>query len=256
MVVRRPYARARKAARQLLWECGVDELRRLDLMMVVGRLKIPIIYGPLDGPTAHIFRNGTRAVIRVSDSIVQIGRRHFTIGHELGHYVLGHRISNDNNAAPPNRTPHQEREADVFSTELLMPEEYVVPYAAMPASLATARAIGDLFQTSIVAAAGRYVELTQAPCALVYSEHGRVVWARHSRSFVGRIPPQIRIGPGTIASDFHANKVLDATAREAPASLWFGKAPIRTNQASLVEHAEVVPEPGWGGVLSLLTHAN
>jgi len=250
-VVRRPYARARKLARQLLWECGVDELRKLDLMMVVGRLQIPVIYGPLDGPTAHLVRNGRHAIMRVSDSIVQVGRRHFTIGHELGHYVIGHGIANENDRTKTEHTPHQEREADTFAAELLMPEQYVTPYASLPASLVAARAIADVFQASIVAAAGRYVELTPTACALVYSEHGRVVWSRQSRSFVGRILPQIRIGPGTVASDYHANKGLDTTAREAPGSRWFGK--MSTCYTSLVEHAEVVPEPGWGGVLSLLT---
>ena len=253
-VIRRPYARARKLARQLLWECGVDEPGKLDLMMVVGRLGIPIISAPLDGSTAQMLRHGNHAVIRVSDTIVQLGRRHFTIGHELGHYVLGHTIANDGDLAQPARTPHLEREADVFSAELNMPEDYVAPYAEEPASLATARSIADVFKASIVAAAGRYIELTPNACALAYSEHGRVVWARHSRSFAGRIPPQIRIGPGTIASDLAAantNGVADAV-RVVPASAWFaaGHAPAC---ASFVEHAQVVPEPGWGGVLSLLT---
>lgn len=250
MVVRRPHARARKCARELLWRCGVDEPGKLDLLMVVGRLGIPIIYAPLDGPTAQIFRHGTHAVMRVSSAIVQIGRRNFTIGHELGHYVLGHRIVNKNSPAPAPRTPHQEREADVFSTELNMPEEYVAPYGALPPTLATARRIGESFRSSIVAAAGRYVELTPSPCALVYSQHGRVVWAKHSRAFVGRIPAQLRIGEGAVASDFHAKRVLDTEAREVPASTWLGS--TSSGCTSLVEHAEVVPEPGWGGVLSLL----
>lgn len=92
---------------------------------------------------------------------------------------------------------------------------------------------------------------------LAFSKAGRVVWTKHSRSFPGRIPHQIRIGRGTIASDYHAANanVLDETKRVVPARAWF--APGNAPCASLVEYAElVVPEPGWGGVLSLLTYAS
>lgn len=256
VMVRRQYARARKLARQVLWECGIDDPSKIDPLKIVAHLNIVVIYGPLDGPTAHIFRNGDRAVMRVSNTIVQAGRRNFTIAHELGHYVLGHGIASGPELVPTDRTPYQEREADVFAAELLMPEELVAPHIAMPASLATVRSIGDTFRTSIVASARRYVELTDQSCALVFSKDGHVVWTKHSRSFPGRIPHQLRIGRGTIAADFHAANAntLDEKERVVLASAWFaaGNAPV----ASLVEHAELVPEPGWGGVLSLLSRAS
>lgn len=257
-MVRRHYARARRLARQLLWECGIVDPSKIDPEKIAAHLRIRVIYGPLDGPTAHTVRNGDRAVMRVSDAIVQQGRRNFTIAHELGHYVLGHGIASGPDLGPVDRTLYQEREADVFAAELLMPEDFVAPHIAMPASLATVRSIVDTFRTSIVAAARRYVELTDASCALVYSKNGHVVWSKQSRLFPGRIPLQMRIGRGTIASDFNAanTNVLEESERVVPTSAWFaaGNAPVGCS--SLVEHAEVVPEPGWGGVLSLLTHVS
>lgn len=257
-MARRKYARARRLARRLLWECGIVDPSKIDPERIAAHLKIRVIYGPLDGPTAHIFRNGDRAVMRVSDTIVQPGRRNFTIAHELGHFVLGHGIASGPELAPVNRTLFQEREADVFAAELLMPEEFVAPHVAMPASLATVRSIADTFRISIVAAARRYVELTDTSCALVFSKEGHVVWSKQSRSFPGRIPQQMRIGRGTIAADFHAanTNVLDNTERVVPTSAWFAAGSAPVGCASFVEHAELVPEPGWGGVLSFLTHAS
>lgn len=251
------FARARQLARRMLWECGIDEASKIDPLVLVGRLGIVVIYGSLDGATAQIFRYGDRAVMRVSNSIVQLGRRNFTIAHELGHFLLGHSIPSGTEQESIERTASQEREADVFAAELLMPEDLVAPHVALPASLATVRSIGDTFRTSIVASAMRYVELTPTSCALVYSKDGRVVWAKHSRSFPGRIPHQIRIGSGAIASDLctaNGNSPL-ADERVVPASAWFAAETAPDTCVSFVEHATVVPEPGWGGVLSLLAQA-
>lgn len=255
-VLRRPYERARQLAREVLWECGADEPSKIDPLTIVGRRQIAVIYGRLDGATAQILREGERAIMRVSDQIVQIGRRRFTIAHEVGHYLLGHRIPEEVDLS--TSTPfsaYQEREADVFATEFLMPEEWVVPLCiGTPASLATVHTIARTFRTSIVASAVRYVELAPLPCAVVYSEHGRVVWAKRSPTFPGRIPAQVKIGRDAVAAE-HQRGQLDTAPRLVPAAAWFGSE-LPPTVGSLVEHAEVVPEPGWGGVISLLGLAN
>jgi Zn-dependent peptidase ImmA (M78 family) len=254
-VLRRPFARARRLAREALWECGIDEPAKIDPMVLIGRRKILVVYGKLDGATAQILRNGESAIIRVSDQIVQLGRFRFTMSHEGGHFVCGHRIPDEADlATSPPFSKHQEREADVFATEFLMPEQWVAPFCTGTTPTLTAvHAIAETFRTSLVASAVRYVELTPYPCAVVYSEHGRVVWAKRSATFPSRIPPQLKIGPGAVAFDHHESKQLDTTARVVPASAWFGSMhPLTTVGVSFVEHAELVPEPGWGGVLSLL----
>jgi len=78
------------------------------------------------------------------------------------------------------------------------------------------------------------------------------MWAKRSRTFPGRIPAQLKIGSGAIAHDLHERTGVDGTARAVPANAWFGNHVPTSVGSSLVEHAEVVPEPGWGGVLSLL----
>lgn len=252
-VLRRPYARARKLAREVLWECGVDEPSKIDPFVILGRRKIRVIYGRLDGATAQILRNGDRAIIRVSDEIVQLGRLRFTIAHEVAHYLLGHRIPSEMDlGANPPFSAHQEREADVFATEFLMPEAWVVSYCAAAPTLASIQTIAGTFRMSNMASAVRYVELTSAPCAVVYSENGHVVWAKRSRTFPHRIPAQLRIGAGALAHDFHERRVLDDGVREVPAMAWFGSTVPSLAGTSLVEHVDTVPEPGWGGLLSLL----
>ena len=253
-VLRRPFERARRLAREVLWECGMDEPSKIDPFVIVGRRGIQVIYARLDGASARIFRDGDRAIIRVSDQIVQIGRLRFTIAHEVAHFLLGHQIPSERPLdadAVALFSVHQEREADVFASEFLMPAEWVAPLCTGPTSLDAVHSIAKIFRVSIVASAVRYVELTPAPCAVVYSEQGRVVWAKRSRTFPSRIPARgFKIGSDAVAFDCHARNVLDTAPRMVPAPAWFGNDTLPAVGASLLEHAEVVPE--WGGVLSLL----
>jgi Zn-dependent peptidase ImmA (M78 family) len=254
-VLRRPFARARRLALEVLWECGVDDPSKIDPFVIVGRRGIQVIYARIDGASARIFRHGDRAIIRVSDQIVLLGRLRFTIAHEVGHFLLGHRIPIETVLDAGDAAPfsvHQEREADVFASEFLMPEEWVAPLCATkPMSFSVVHAIAQTFRVSIVAAAVRAVELTRGPCAVVYSEQGNVVWAKRSASFPGRIPARgFKIGHGAVAFDYYEHGVIDALPREVPSRAWLGSAAPSGIGESLVEHAELVPE--WGGVLSLL----
>jgi Zn-dependent peptidase ImmA (M78 family) len=254
-VARSLYERARRLARDVHRECGADAPHKIDPFAIVGRRNIAVRYGKLEGATARIFHCDGRAVIRISDSIVQEGRLRFSVAHEVGHFLLGHTIPSqrelDGKGPPYSR--YQEREADAFASEHNMPEAFVRPYSeAACAAITAVRTIAHTFRASIVASAVRYVELSGTPCAVAYSERGRVLWAKHSRAFPARIPRQMTLGPASLASEYHARGVLDTSVRVLAGRAWFGSM-SRVADQTLVEHAELIPEPGWGGVLSLLT---
>ncbi len=79
-----------------------------------------------------LIKNKTQSYIFVNGNIDNIGRKHFTIAHELGHYFLSHEL-HDNAGFCTNsdivEEGHQknpiEREANYFASCLLMPEEKV-----------------------------------------------------------------------------------------------------------------------------------
>jgi Zn-dependent peptidase ImmA (M78 family) len=256
MVVRRPFERARRLARDVLWECGVDEPSKIDPFKIVGRRKIKVTYGKLEGATARIFRNGDRAIIRVSDQIVQLGRLRFTIAHEVGHFLLGHKIPSELDIdanAPSPYSAHQEREANAFAVEHNTPEAWVQPYCNVtPVNLDAVRAIASAFKSSNVAAALRLVSLSSEACAVAFTKGGRIAWARRSRAFPARIPEHMDVGRGSVAFDYHDHDVLDAAVRTVSACTWLGSKSRTAVGARIMEHAELVPEPGWEGVMSLL----
>ena len=60
-------------------------------------------------------KNGDLNLILYDDTVTNIGRRNWTIAHEIGHVLLGHGEASHKN----------EREADAFASELLMPEAVI-----------------------------------------------------------------------------------------------------------------------------------
>ena len=252
-------ALARRLGGDLLVEVGVRAPAHIDPIETAKHLGIEVTFGHLTGATARIYRIGPKARIRVSDKIVTVGRRRFSIMHEIGHYILGHELPNEGDAAGwfktccAQRSRNDEREADVLAVEHLTPAEMVAPYCdGSPVNLHAVRTIASAFAVSPVMGAMRFVELSRGRCAAVYSERGVVKWAKRSATFPGYIANGRTVTRGTVAADYFDRGVLCDVAQARPAATWLGSNDLAATGTEIVEHAELVPEPGWGGVLSLL----
>jgi Zn-dependent peptidase ImmA (M78 family) len=115
-------------------------------------------------------------------------RQRFTIGHELGHFLLPwHRKTNfqcttqDIVAAKSE----WEIEANRFAAELLMPASIVKDRQRewRDAELRHMLSLRDEAATSLEAAARRFVELSDIPCAIVFSKDNTVRYWVKSDSF-------------------------------------------------------------------------
>lgn len=116
------YCRAR--ARELLAQFNVTE-PPVDVGALAGELGLTIrLVRRGQGFDGRLLRE--RMVIEVEESKSRT-RQRFTIAHEMGHFVLNHNPGlcsvNDRSIADPTRT--NERQANVFGSELLMPEPWV-----------------------------------------------------------------------------------------------------------------------------------
>jgi len=70
----------------LLKELGVSEPREIDIEAIAQYCGATIVYERLEGSEARILGNNDRAIITVN-SEAQVGRRRFSAGHELGHWM-------------------------------------------------------------------------------------------------------------------------------------------------------------------------
>ena len=249
----------REQAHLALKLAGATGPDQIDPVRTALAFDIEVAYGGVTGAAERISTLGDRARIRITDAIVLPGRRAFTIAHAIGHKVCGHRIPGDRDVegwiefACGRRGSIEEREADVFATEHLTPEPWVRPYCTTAhVDLEVVRAIARVFPVSPVMAAVRFVELTHHACAVVYVERGRVKWFKASRCFPGRIEPGSEVPCGSQARRFSDHVSISDEACHVDARAWLPTSRRIAENAVIIEHAQVIPEPGWGGVLSLL----
>lgn len=149
-------------------------------------------------------------------------RRRFTVGHELGHFLMPSHRGNRQCKASDLRehrrdTVHQrqELEANRFAAGLLMPK---------PSFVRDMRSLGDAdvmhvqhlageYGTSLEATVNRYVELTEDRCAFVFSKDGVIRYVRFTAGF-----PRLAVSKGDRLPDFCSSLKAPAAALRRPTS--------------------------------------
>jgi Zn-dependent peptidase ImmA (M78 family) len=179
--------RARKAANALLNQYGITRPAEIDLEAIAFDQGIEIRQSNLKGAEAWMVRVGNRGIIRVRNDIRVLGRRNFSIGHELGHWKLHPGLSQEWVCTTGDihgyRGSAVENEANAFSSELLMPKFLFRPYCQrFPLGFQLIDKLAQIFKTSIVATAIRAVEETKEQAVLVVSDGEVVNWCRTSDS--------------------------------------------------------------------------
>lgn len=125
---------ATSRAAELLEQFPTDNRTSFDVVGAVTELEIPLMYRPLKGLWG--------ATITVDDDekgvlvTTKLGRavQRFTLAHELGHVLLGHKESFDETVGftgrfGPKAKPTEEIAADTFASELLAPKRLAVASA-------------------------------------------------------------------------------------------------------------------------------
>ena len=163
----------RREARKVLDRFHVENQEAIDLETFawhLGKLKVKV--GGLSGAEGRIVASPRGGVIRVRPNL-NMGRRRFTIAHEIGHFVLHQRNVVDKTAQRKDFTvwtkATEEAEANHFAAELLMPEHLFAPSCRGEPNIRRLRELADAFSTSLLATSFQYWQYAREPVALVLS---------------------------------------------------------------------------------------
>lgn len=108
-------------ARTLLERYGLERTIPIRLSALCRRLGIEICHSKARHIDGTLLTHGDRKIILVSTAL-PYERRRFTVAHELGHYVLGHRKVAFSLDSPESWVVREEQAANAFAAELLMPK--------------------------------------------------------------------------------------------------------------------------------------
>lgn len=137
------------SSKQLTIPINLDEISKL--------LELDVIYFPFPDEISGLLKKEV-GVIGINEN-QHSNRQRFTLAHEIGHYILGHKIiSNedmvDDTLTDTSQTP--EREANYFASAILMPRiKLKEEYKKTP----SVKELSKLFEVSEQAMTIRVLEL-------------------------------------------------------------------------------------------------
>jgi len=197
-----------------------------------------------------------KGIIAVRRSIREDSRKVFTVAHEIAHFVIPYhrRVGNvceSRGVEGFGRDfPLFELEANEFAAELLLPSKVVRNrFKLKDPLLDDIATVAREFGTSLTATTYRYLDLTEVPCAMVWSEAGSAVWYNRSETFPFYIPKHAVPAGDSIAGRLFSAKPVATGPRGVPADLWLD---LRD-----AEHVNLLTEDSlyfsnYNAVLSLL----
>lgn len=243
-----------KRAEQLFEDLGLAiplTFEELELM-AWHRQRARVQVRPLDVCEGHATIGKRSATITISASITQPGRRKFVLAHELAHLEL-HRNAGSTSLCTPQdlesyRTGDVETQANEFAAELLMPSVIAARDCDVRVpSFSVVMQLAKKFETSLTAAALRFVDLCPEPLALVATVGGQVAWYRRGPDFrLYLLGIGTRVGKDTYAHDAAIGKTTPSKPEDVPIEAWC------PNQHKGELHEEALAMPSYDTVLSLL----
>ena len=150
-----------------------------------------IVYKPLDGLQGALVANEYKSegIILINEKSIddQLYRHNFTLGHELGHFMLprhGHLMECSIESMQSPDIKSIEYEANQFASEILMPRKYFQqhPLFDREPSLSNIIDLASEFNVSVEACAIRYTELQHEALMIIFYKDRRFRYFRKSKN--------------------------------------------------------------------------
>lgn len=255
-------------AKQLLENCGFDEITDLEMDLFVSGLDAMLIEEELVNCDGKIIFGNNKAVIKVNSKIQFPERKRFVISHEIGHLMM-HRnmqlpddtFANFNIIAGMEKAlknGKQELEANEFASELLMPEKLFLKEArGKKFTPLLVKQLSERFKTSLTATIFRYFQFDQLhPLCLIFIENGKVKYWKKSddlKVWLGDYnrlaPPYNSVAAEYIEKNYDFVYKLEEKAQTISKSTWFK---VRYNEENTDFYEYCIPTKKYKTILSII----
>ena len=225
------YINPANKARQILDLYGITDIANLNLEdLAYARNAIIEETDSLNADGRTIF--GERyALITINKNIEYVGKKRFTIAHELGHVELHKNVQplflDNDNTLEYFKKGHQETEANEFASELLMPKNlFLKECEGKKFSPDLLRTLSEKFKTSITSTVYKYFEIGPHPICLFYSYNNQVRYWKRPEDYSHFIIDRTKLAPpeDSVAAEFFMkNKIYskDQSKQQIWKSTWF-----------------------------------
>ncbi len=219
------------AAQKMMNEFGLDSLKDFSVEDLIHARNIILEEKRISNSDGRIVFGKTKTKITINTEINYVGKRRFTLAHELGHFELHH---NENTHLEDNaltldyfKSGNQEYEANQFATELLMPKKEFIAFSTNKLfSPNLLRDVAEYFQTSITSVAFRYLELGQHPIFLFYCKDGKVIYWKNSKDYYRKVKDitKLSVPDDSVAMEYFNEGIIytkNESQQEIVKSTWF-----------------------------------
>jgi len=213
-------------AERILRENNVTSLP-VDLSIIYNKAGIVVSSkeGLSPGVSGMLIRSGNNFGIIYSCFYHNTGFERFSIAHELGHYFIEGHVNqlfltdamHISHAGCFTEAENDiERQADIFATNLLMPESLIHDeIATSHPSIESIKKLSEKCQTSFTATTIRYIELTKHAVCLIVSDGDKICYSFMSDNMKKRkleyIRKNTKIIPKTVTYTAIHDGTLDKT---------------------------------------------
>lgn len=209
------YTSPANKAREILNQYGITDIANLNLEdLAYARNAIIEESDSLNADGRTIFGD-KYALIKINKHIEYIGKKRFTIAHEIGHVELHKNVQplfiDNDSTLEYFKKGHQEAEANEFASELLMPrDQFKKECMGKKFSPDLLRALAEKFKTSLTSTAYKYFEFGNHPICLFYSYNNQVKYWKRPDDYPYFIIDRTKLAPtdDSVASEFFKNGTI------------------------------------------------
>ena len=224
----------------LLLDLGINEPNEIDIDAIAYCEGITVKYEELHGCEARLVGFKDNAVVTVRNNTAPT-RQRFSVAHELGHWHH-HRGRSfecrvEDIGEEYNTKPEEERVADQYAANLLMPSYMFSPIASdyTAHSFNSISEISNIFNTSPIATAIRFIDLNIIPSILVcHGQSGRK-WFKRSSDIPRRWFPKDELDADSFAFDSLFGGKVQMRPQKIGADSWFDRR--EAERYEILEHS-------------------